>query len=77
MTNSVDYWQILLAALEIEKIAVKQIMKPSVLLESGHSIEWERGNLFKLSFNGQVIAPFDDLEELIQFLQADITSVND
>lgn len=66
-----DFWLVLLGALEIEHIPVERIEKPKVYLNSGHCIEWERGSLFKLSYRDQVIAPFDDLEEMIRFIKLD------
>ena len=39
-----------------------------VYLEKDYTIEIEARNLFKLLHNNQVIAPFNDIEELCNFI---------
>ncbi|RME93621.1 MAG: hypothetical protein D6772_15740 [Bacteroidetes bacterium] len=38
-------------------------------LPKDYVVEWEGGMRFKLIWRGQVVAPFDDLDELCQFVQ--------
>ncbi len=42
-----------------------------LFLEDGYCIEIENPNLFKLSHENHVIAPFDDLSEMLNFIQMD------
>ncbi len=41
------------------------------ILERGYRVEIESNGLYKLFWNGQVVAPFDDAQELCQFIQLD------
>ena len=43
-----------------------------VYLEKDYTIEIEATNLFKLLHNNQVIAPFNDIEELCNFIKMDM-----
>ena len=43
-----------------------------VNLERGYDIKVEGPNLFKLLERGLVVAPFDDREELCQFIKMDM-----
>lgn len=43
----------------------------NLFLESGYRIEVENPNLFKLLHAEQVVAPFDDIKELCEFIQMD------
>jgi hypothetical protein len=40
-----------------------------IVTKSGYEIEVEGNSLFKLIHMGEVIAPFDDMEELCEFVQ--------
>lgn len=41
-------------------------------LASGHEIEVEGPSLFRLSYEGSVLAPFGDLEEMCEFIRQDM-----
>ena len=41
-------------------------------LENGFSVEVERKNLYRLSGDGLVISPFDDIGKLCEFLKKNI-----
>ena len=43
-----------------------------VFLEKEYTIEIEGKNLFKLKQGGQVVAPFNDVEELCNFIKMDM-----
>ncbi|MEM6316553.1 MAG: hypothetical protein AAF960_02730 [Bacteroidota bacterium] len=43
-----------------------------VHLEKGYTVEVEGQRLFKLLHDNQVVAPFDDVEELCHFIKQDI-----
>ena len=43
-----------------------------IQLEGNYTIEIENPRLFKLLWNNQVIAPFDDLAEMLTFIQMDM-----
>lgn len=43
-----------------------------IQLESDYTIEIEGDHLFKLMQGGQVIAPFNQVEELCQFIKQDM-----
>lgn len=46
-------------------------------LENGFSLEVERKNLYKLSSDGWVISPFDDIGVLVEFVKKNIpTTIN-
>lgn len=45
-------------------------------LENGFSLEVERKDLYKLSSEGWVISPFDDIGLLIDFIKNNTVSVN-
>ncbi|GAB4417020.1 MAG: hypothetical protein OHK0039_26890 [Bacteroidia bacterium] len=59
----------LLAALARYQIAVLQDDGTRIHVAPAYEIEVEQGLLFKLRSEGQVVAPFDDLDELCQFIQ--------
>lgn len=44
----------------------------TIHLKGGYSIEIEKKNLFKLSHNNKVIAPFDEVYDLCQFIIKDM-----
>lgn len=41
-------------------------------LSSGHEVEIENQSLFRLSYQGSVISPFTDVEEMCAFIVQDI-----
>jgi hypothetical protein len=41
-------------------------------LEKGYRVEIESNGLFKLLQSGEVIAPFDDVDELCKFIKMDM-----
>jgi hypothetical protein len=41
-------------------------------LKNGYTIEFEKINLFKLIHEGHVVAPFDDVDELCNFIKMDM-----
>lgn len=43
-----------------------------VYLKQAYTIEIEGKELFKLSYQDEVIAPFGSVEELCQFIQSDV-----
>ncbi|MEL6968773.1 MAG: hypothetical protein AAFZ63_25235 [Bacteroidota bacterium] len=43
-----------------------------VYLKQGYTIEIEGKELFKLSYQDEVVAPFGSVEELCHFIQSDI-----
>lgn len=62
----------LLFALNHFDIAITSHQGKMVYLDMDYTIEIEGKNLFKLSQDGQVVAPFDDVEELCQFIKTDM-----
>lgn len=59
----------LLLALAFYEIPVLEDKGQVVDVAHGYRIEVERGFLFRLSQQGKVIAPFDDLDDLCRFIQ--------
>ncbi len=55
-------------ALAYYEIAVTAWEGNHVTLAHGYEIEIEKGFLFRLSCEGKVIAPFDDLDEMCAFI---------
>ncbi len=60
--------QHLLLALEHYGLKVMEDNDKVVQLEGDYQIEVESGFLFKLLWRGEVVAPFDDLDELCRFI---------
>jgi hypothetical protein len=50
------------------KIEVLEKKENHIALQKGYAIEVEANGLYKLSQDGEVIAPFDDLNELSHFI---------
>ena len=50
-------------------IEVEHIEGKYLYIKNGYCIEIENSNLFKLSQDHQVIAPFDDIREMSEFLK--------
>ncbi len=59
----------LLLALSEYEIAVVTIEGNTLVLEKGYEVEVEQNGIFKLMSDGSVVAPFQDLEELCQFIK--------
>ncbi|AQG78919.1 hypothetical protein [Spirosoma montaniterrae] len=68
--NETDF---VLYALEQMKIAVQVRAGRHITLENGYHIEVEGRNLYRLSVEGFVISPFDDIGELCLFIQRNET----
>lgn len=62
----------LLFALNHFGIAITSYEGKMVHLDMDYTIEIEGKNLFKLSQGRQVVAPFDDVEELCRFIKTDM-----
>jgi hypothetical protein len=63
-----DNKQILLDALLYYNIEVIDSTTNKIKIGRDYCIEVEQNGLYKLSSNGQVVAPFDDLDELCRFV---------
>jgi hypothetical protein len=59
----------LLEALAAYGIAVLADDGPKVVVENDYAVEVEANGLYKLFWKGKVIAPFDDLDALCQFVR--------
>jgi len=62
----------LLFALNHFKLEVVRHEGKMVYIEKDYSIEIEGKKLFKLMQGGAVVSPFDDVEELCNFIKRDI-----
>lgn len=60
--------EILLDALRYYGIEIIDDSTSKIQLSGGYIIEIESNGLYKLLADGQVIAPFDDLDELCRFV---------
>ncbi len=60
--------EVLLDALGYYKIAVSSIHNNTIKVIKNYSIEVEQNGVYKLYDDGNVIAPFDDLDELCRFI---------
>ncbi len=61
--------ELLLRALQDRGIAVLRQEENKVFVENDYCVEVEGKNLFKLSQEGYIIAPYDDLNELCQMIK--------
>ena len=68
MEPAADFKMHLLMALEYYGIPVVQDEGKRLELPRGYHVEVENHGVFKLMSEGRVIAPFDDLDELCQFI---------
>ena len=59
----------LLNALISYGIKVLDDSSSKIQIEKGYTIEIESNGIYKLLGDGQVIAPFDDLDELCRFIK--------
>ena len=64
-----DETEFVLYALREMKLLVKHHEGRHIHLENGFVIEVEARELYRLSADGFVISPFDDVGELCQFIQ--------
>lgn len=62
----------LLFALNHFQLPVLSVEGKHIRLEKEYAIEIENESLFKLTHKGAVVGPFDDVEELCQFVQMDM-----
>jgi hypothetical protein len=67
-----DPKKLLLDALQQFDIDVTSHEEKIVYVNMGYAIEIEGKNLFKLSQANQVIAPFDDVADLCDFIKMDM-----
>ncbi len=70
--NDFDPKESLLRTLDNFNIKVTSHKEKMVFVDMGYAIEIEGKGLFRLSHENQVIAPFDDLEELCNFIKMDM-----
>lgn len=63
-----DARETLLDCLAYYGIPVTSCEGDLVILERGYSVEVESNGLYRLMSDGEVVAPFDDLEELSLFI---------
>lgn len=63
-----DAKEFLLGALNYYNIEVIQQNGNTVFIGRSYEIEIEANGLYKLKSDGQVIAPFDDVDELCRFV---------
>ena len=61
--------ELLLRALQDSGIAVLRQEENKVFVENDYCVEVEGKNLFKLSQEGYIIAPYDNLNELCQMIK--------
>ena len=64
--------ELLLLAFKYFDLEMVTQSESKVELLEGYTIEIEGNNLFKLLQEGQVIAPFADVEELCDFIKMDM-----
>ncbi|WP_097128253.1 hypothetical protein [Spirosoma fluviale] len=69
MQCNYDETDFVLYALAEMKIPVLNHTGKHITLENGYQIEVEKRDLYRLSVDGFVISPFDDMGELCQFIQ--------
>ena len=60
--------EILLEALKFYEIKVISVNGNRVKVQNNFEIEVEAGHLYKLFNDGDVVAPFDDIDELCWFI---------
>ncbi|MBX2877239.1 MAG: hypothetical protein KTR30_34280 [Saprospiraceae bacterium] len=67
-----DPKEFLLFALHHFGLEVQDQVGKMVYLKQAYAVEVEGKNLFKLLQEGQVVAPFSDVEELCTFIKMDM-----
>jgi hypothetical protein len=60
--------EILMGALQYYSIAIIKIENNKITIGRNYEVEIESNGLYKLLSDGQVIAPFDDVDELCRFV---------
>lgn len=60
--------EILLEALKFYEIEVASVNSNYVKVQNNYEIEVESDGLYKLSDDGYIVAPFDDINELCRFM---------
>ncbi|MBS4066386.1 MAG: hypothetical protein KGZ74_17630 [Chitinophagaceae bacterium] len=60
--------EILIGALQYYSIEVIKIEADKVTIGRNYEVEVEANELYKLISDGQVVAPFDDVDELCRFV---------
>lgn len=60
--------ELLQAALQFYSIEIIKIENNHFTIGRGYEIEVERNGLYKLKSDGQIVAPFDDVDELCRFV---------
>lgn len=72
MEEEINYREFLRFALKHFNINLLSETEKFINLEKDYQIEWENDHLYKLLYKGQIIAPFNDVEELCYFIQQDM-----
>lgn len=60
--------EILLDALKFYEIEIVSVNGNHVKIQNNYEIEVEANGLYKLSDDGYIVAPFDDINELCRFI---------
>lgn len=60
--------ELLQAALEYYNIQILSVEGKNFVISRGYKIEVEQNGLYKLFSDGQIVAPFHDVDELCQFV---------
>jgi hypothetical protein len=60
--------QILLEALQFYKIEILSVNENHVKVQNNYEVEVEANGLYKLTDDGYIVAPFDDINELCRFI---------
>jgi len=60
--------ELLIAALEYYSIPILKEEANIIVVDRGYDIEVEMNGLYRLRSDGQVVAPFDDVDELCRFI---------
>ncbi|MEO8762953.1 MAG: hypothetical protein ABI416_01640 [Ginsengibacter sp.] len=60
--------EILMEALQFYQIKIESVNGTLVKVQNGYEIEVEPNGLYKLSSDGYVVAPFDEINELCRFI---------
>ena len=74
MEEEINYREFLRFALQHFNIAIEKETDKIIFLEKDYCIEWENDHLYKLLHKGQVVAPFNDIQELCYFMKEDMKS---
>lgn len=72
MKEEINYREFLRFALHHFNITVVSETEKFITLEKDYWIEWENDQLYKLIYKGQIVSPFDDIEEMCSFIQQDM-----